>query len=123
MLTMWDVYWVTRLDEICWMFAVAMIVTGFIFGLSSIGYPFVKEEVFYGDNKRMNRFMKINLAVFVSVCVIGSFVPSTKEACAIYLLPKIVNNEQVQKLPDNAMKLLNGKMEAWIDDMTKERGK
>jgi hypothetical protein len=49
--------------------------------------------------------------------LIGLFTPSTKEMVAIYMIPKIVNNEQVQKLPDNAMKFLNGKFEEWINDM------
>jgi len=50
-------------------------------------------------------------------------VPTTKEAVAIYMIPKIANNEQVQKLPDNAMKFLNGKLEAWINDMADKEKK
>jgi hypothetical protein len=61
------------------------------------------------------------LIVTLLICIVMAiFIPSTKELAAIYLIPKIVNNEQVQQVPDAALKLLNLKMEEWIKDTVGE---
>lgn len=58
----------------------------------------------------------IALAILLSLNMI---VPSTKQAAAIYLIPDIIANEQVQKLPENAVKLLNTWMEEKIENVKK----
>ena len=62
------------------------------------------------------RFIAPSFALGLVFIVVWAFIPSTKEACAIYLIPKIANNEQVQKIPENALRLLNAKLEEWIDE-------
>ena len=97
MITAWDVYWITRLDILQGIFAVCALVS---FGCL----------VFSGIYRTIFAPM---LAIFI---ILVTLIPSTKEACAIYLIPKIANNEQVQKIPDNFAKLFNVKMEEWIKD-------
>ncbi len=54
------------------------------------------------------------------ICLlIAIFIPSSKTIAAMYLIPKIANNEIVQQIPDKAMNALNLKLDAWIDDMAK----
>jgi hypothetical protein len=53
--------------------------------------------------------------------VLACLIPTTEEMAAIYLLPKIANNEQVQQVPDKAMQLLNGKLDEWIADVRGEK--
>lgn len=117
MITMWDVYWFTRLDSLIGLciffivvFATMLIVMG-IFAVIEDRWEKVKKS-----------FM-ICAATMTFFIILATFLPSTKEAVAIYILPKIVNNEQIQKLPDNALQLMNTKMEEWIKDMTKEKRK
>ncbi len=45
--------------------------------------------------------------------IIGSFIPSTKQMAAIMVLPKIINNEKVQGIPD---KILDLGIE-WLDEL------
>lgn len=62
------------------------------------------------------------IALFISSSI-QLIVPTTKEAAVIYLLPKIINNEEVQKIPDNIFKLLNTKMEEWTNEQLGEKSK
>jgi len=39
-------------------------------------------------------------------------IPNTKQAAIIYCLPKIVNNEHIQKIPDKLLSL----SDAWLDE-------
>jgi hypothetical protein len=98
-----------------WIFLLVVLASMLMLG------PIIINVVFEDDG---GKYRKSLLGVFV-LCVIvaigGSLIPSTKEAAAIYLLPKIVNNEKVQKLPENFTNLLNAKMEEWIGDTLKEK--
>jgi len=117
MITSWDIYWITRLDGI---HALALS----IFIIFAVISCFVWIPLTTGDYKReIKRYYKLSAAALLISSILLVMIPTTKEAAAIYLIPKIVNNEQVQKIPDNAMKLLNTKMEAWIADMTEKKGK
>lgn len=42
---------------------------------------------------------------------IAIFVPSTKTALAMAVIPPVINNEQVQKLPDNLLGFINEYLE------------
>ena len=116
MITMWDVYWITRLDAIVGLsVAVALVSVFAIFLLAMIGDT-AQDELFYYKKWIVSLAITLILSV-ASACM----VPSTKEVVAIYMIPKVANNEQVQKLPDNAMKFINGKLEEWIADMGKKK--
>lgn len=118
MITAWDIYWITRLDSL----------NGLMVGIICVSLLGIFMCLVIGDcaHDKLFYFKKNLLSLFLItfLCsVVGTFCPSTKEAVAIYMIPKIVNNEQVQKLPDNAMKFLNGKFEEWINDMTVKKKK
>jgi hypothetical protein len=115
MITSWDVYWITRLDAIgivLGIFVTIFTVLSIFAWIPTITDDFVPE---------IKRFYKLAVVVLIVSLLGFAFIPSTKEAAAIYMIPKIVNNEQVQKLPDNAMKFLNGKFEEWINDMADKK--
>jgi hypothetical protein len=117
MITSWDIYWITRLDSICVVAAVTWIALGIIMAVV-IGPVLIE-----GKWDSAKRFFRVGVVVACSALFIGVFTPSTKEFAAIYLIPKIANNEQVQKVPENLVRLLNAKMEAWLEDMAKDKGK
>jgi hypothetical protein len=66
-------------------------------------------------------FSKTILVGFILSLMVAVFIPSTKEYVAIYLIPKIVNNEQVQQIPEKAMTILNSKLNEWITDQHKKK--
>jgi len=123
MITSWDIYWITRLDEIhgiCWFLVIAAAITiAVLLAMAVWAADQIEPEK---AKKRLS--LSIKMAVFAcTIFIFGSFVPSTKDFAAIYLIPKIANNEQVQKVPENLVRLLNTKMEAWITDMTPQKAK
>jgi hypothetical protein len=74
------------------------------------------EEENYFKKYRLIRWFALDALIIMFSALLLVFTPTLKEAAVIYLLPKVVNNEQVQELPENALKLLNGKMNQWMDE-------
>jgi hypothetical protein len=128
MITSWDIYWITRLDSIGCLIGISIIVAIILLAVIAIFYPLFVDE--YNSNKDIGRHSKtyrvalISLSIgIVSLALLGTFIPSTKEFAAIYLIPKIANNEQMKKIPDNAVKLLNAKMEEYINETLTKKDK
>lgn len=119
MITSWDIYWVTRLDAVCGFIEVVLILVGILFLVSPLIFMAFDDGSL--DIKYFWRGLKICVVTVLFFLFAGIFIPSTKEVAAIYLIPKIANNEQVQKIPDNAAKLLNAKLEEWIDGTLKDK--
>lgn len=133
MITSWQVYWITRLDGFIGLLIFFSIVSFIIVAVSCIVAMIKYSESQDRDwcnshRENSNRLFLlwkkvtlISLPIFIISTLLINLIPSTKELAAIYLIPKIVNNEQVQKIPDNALKLLNGKLEQWIKDMGEKK--
>lgn len=129
MITSWDIYWITRMDSLNDFFSIFGIGSlVFFLALLSWSGPLAIDGV-YDSNKREEywRLYRKSMIWGVSFGVIFTFlslfIPTTKEVAAIYIIPKVANNEQVQKLPDNAMKLLNAKFDQWVDEATDKKSK
>lgn len=123
----WTLYWFTRLDSISnflqlfsIFFMCATIAFIIVYFLSMDRCLFDSK---FWDSIRNNR-NKIVILFFIWSTLIYIpciFIPTTKEMAFIYLTPKIVNNKEIQKLPINAVKLLNTKMEQYINGIDKEQ--
>ena len=78
-----------------------------------------------GDEKEKCAFViKGTLRVFWPVFIVWllvftpyHFIPTTKQMAVIYVAPKIINNEAVQKLPVNILKLTN----EWLEELSPEK--
>ena len=124
MITGWDVYWITRLDVaqstascLAWLSFMVLAMVLFWLGIHW-GTKYTSHEEGLSDfTKKYRKPILIPLICLLLFAFLSVVIPTTKEAVAIYMIPKIANNEQVQKLPDNALKFLNGKFEQWINDM------
>ena len=126
MISAWEVYLFTRLDAIHVIAGAAIVMAAI--GLLLFGIHYLFEDMWERDDdnkekKKTVKTIKRLVAVAISGLLVCVIIPSTKEAAVIYLLPKIANNEQVQKVPENFVKLLNTKMEAWIEDFEKDKKK
>ena len=115
------VYWITRLDAIrCVSIGVAILLAITVVVLFVMGVSFCGDRTSASEDKTIRRqYRKVTVRCMfplIFLLFLIAFIPSTKEACAIYLIPKVVNNEEVQKVPNNALKLLNAKLEEWIDE-------
>ena len=93
-LTGWDIYWITRLDSIKTALQ-ALITIGGVSGAIGIFIYAVSG----GLAKEAGAFAKCVLPLAAVLLILSSFVPSTRSAAAIAVLPAIVNSEAVQQLP------------------------
>lgn len=126
MINSWQIYWITRLDSLCTSITIMFVVPFIIWVIANIIYCVANiTDDIQKDNKPIYRkwLFKITPIYLVILLGLSCFIPSTKEVAAIYLIPKIVNNEQIQKLPNNTALFLNKKLEQWIDKMTNEEKK
>ena len=112
-----DVYLFTRLDILCSIFQGFAIATTIIGGGVAVVCLMgaIEEQPEISKIGKMALKWAIPFLIFFGL---GSIlIPDTKQFAAIYLIPKIANNEQVQQIPENALKLLNLKFQAWLEDM------
>ena len=78
-----------------------------IFGNASMDSP-----DFAGMGKRL-RLIVIPLCLAFAATII----PNTKQAAAIYLLPKLTNNQEIQELGQDSVKLLRGHLDKWLEEL------
>lgn len=126
-MSMMTLYLITRLDGLKWLFAAIIVISI----CATILFTAMKcTEVFDGHNfGKFNPSKWLNISIFsIFISIISLvFIPSTKEIAFIYLTSKastyVMNNEELQKIPDNAFKLLNTKMEQYIEETLTETKK
>lgn len=87
MITTMQMYWLVTLDSIV-IVSVACIAVGLLASVASIGVALDTDDHWW--------LPKFTIALTVLSSLTATFVPSTKQAAAIIIVPKIVNNEKVQ---------------------------
>ena len=58
----------------------------------------------------------------IVVLVISLFIPNSKTLVAMITIPPVINNEQVQKLPENVLGFINDYLEEKRSDLQELRG-
>jgi surface polysaccharide O-acyltransferase-like enzyme len=111
MITESEMYWLTRMDY----FQTAAEVVGVVLSLVSIAFLFISIMLWRDRKIKMKVwFLCLFVGILLFIPSIGStFIPNTKEMCAIKLVPLIVNDEQVQELPNKVVELAN----EWLDEL------
>ena len=67
----------------------------------------------------LSRTKKISISIFVVVWLIFGFkslMPTTRQMAIIYVVPKVANNKDVQKIPANILIFINKYLEESIGD-------
>ncbi|DBA35052.1 TPA_asm: hypothetical protein vir555_00026 [Caudoviricetes sp. vir555] len=128
----WTMYWITRLDAISCLFCFFAVMAGiflFTFLMMNIYHLCESEKRYNDDESRLThihkakssvKFAKISGVTLVVMSLIVCLIPSTRSAIAIWAVPKVINNEQVQALPDNALKLVTAQLQEWLKDVSGE---
>ena len=125
MITSWDIYWITRLDNITALAVGATIVLSVVFVLSGIFIPMASDCFDISENvwKLIKRIFKVLITIWCISVFVNAACPTSKELVAIMFVPKIANNEQLQQVPENALKLINSKLKEWVADIEGEKKK
>jgi hypothetical protein len=117
-MTEMEIYWITRLDSIKIFFSMLCVVSSFIIGIAVISYIGIKVD---GYNRQINNLTELNLAkkfmyfwigIVISALVL-TFLPTTKEMCAIKVIPLIADNEDIQAVSKEIPKLAH----AWLEEL------
>lgn len=103
------VYLILRLDTLSCIVGISTVIAGIFFIVTILIYVLNDDEDICDRVKPWSKPFFIVFCVFLFSNVL---VPDTKQAAVVYCLPKVVNNEQVQKIPDNLLRLAN----TWIDE-------
>lgn len=116
------IYWLTRLDEFSFLFGIVFVcivivaLVNVIGGFVALDTAHDNRCLSYGNRNevpedearmrtRFTRAAKFGVAALL-IGVVGSFIPSTKQAAAIIVIPKIANSEVVAEMGDTAKELL-----------------
>lgn len=105
MITPFQMYLLLMLDSVCAVTVIITIVLAFItfvFGAMLVACDVNEEE-----QKYARKFLKYLVPVFVLSLLSAVFIPNTKQAATIFLVPKVLNNEKVQDIGQNSLDLAN----------------
>ena len=110
-MTHFNMYWFTRLDYIqdlgCW--GMTFIVIGLIVSAIMCG---IEEE--YGPSKKFIKWAIVPLVISLALL---TFVPNQKEAAAIWLVPKMVNNEQFNNVAKDTLSILEKHTQLYLKEL------
>ena len=59
-------------------------------------------------------------ALFSSLLI---FIPNSKTLAAMYVIPAVVNNEQIQNISKNGLESLDLLTKQWVDELREEKSK
>lgn len=114
MISMWTLYLLNVAFSISHFLVLPIIASACLVLLGVIG-KIVDDNI----GKIFNSYMKPAMITLVICVLFAVLIPTKKEALAIYMIPKIINNQQMQELPDNALKYLNVFFKKEISEITK----
>lgn len=117
MITESMIYWVTRLDYISGLFWVLLAVTATASTVTLIAAILAKQDACDDEDlaaaKTLRRTAYAGICVSLVLLIAAVLVPTTKEYCAVKVIPMIANNKNVQQLPNNMIEEAN----EWIDSL------
>ena len=118
MITGSEIYWITRMDGIRGFFIGSTIILGvcLVFSVGAVIFSYAPPKEDW--RRKVAMIGVINLLLFLFSSTAAILTPSTKEMCAIKVIPAIANNENVQELPNKIVELAN----EWIEELKPKKG-
>ena len=114
MITETTLYWITRLDNINAFLGILLALS--IFAAAVFLIIRVHPDC-TSDERRLGRLGLRLMIPFIFIFSLGLvLLPTTKEMCAIKVIPALVNNEKIQGIGDRALTLAN----EWMDGLLKK---
>lgn len=103
LITTTQIYWLTRLDNLQALFIVFLVISTLLSTVLVTFYLVYKSEHDHDAAHNLLGGARISVSVVLLSLLGVVFVPTTKEACAIYVVPKVVNNPQIQYIGTNTL--------------------
>lgn len=108
----WTIYWVTRLDNI--RSVLLLITTGSVISIIIAMISRVES-----GEKQYTKFAILFASATIVAASVIMLIPSSKEMAAILIIPKLTQNEQVQKIPGKLLTLAD----EWMEELRPEKEK
>jgi hypothetical protein len=122
----WLVYWLMQLDSICLFTEVTAVLGSMLLfaltvlrAVSKVNAEYNRDdEAFYNVTTPLFKFSSIIIPVFILLSI---FIPNTKTLAAMIIVPPIINNEQVQQIPDDILTFVRSIIKEYtFDDKEKK---
>lgn len=126
MITAWQIYLITRLDALIGVSVGILIFTGLVIIVTLVKWQTDSDNYDWEDNKEnlvpiFKKWLKIEFALLIMLLFVIVTIPSSKEAAAILIIPKIANNEHVQNIPNKTLELVEKQLDQWIQNIEKKK--
>ncbi len=72
-----------------------------------------------GDGLFFKRYCKFVFPVWLIFLIGSILVPTQKEAAAIWLIPKVVNNEKIQNISEDSLGIVEAKVKEYLAELAK----
>lgn len=104
MITPMQMYWLLKLDDILNISTLVFIISMFAFVLCFVVGKIYEDVGCYEDAyKKLRRVRNVSFWFVLFFGSIMTFLPTTKQLAAIYVIPAIVNNERVQNIGNKTL--------------------
>lgn len=95
-MTVWQMYWLVKLDDISTTFCGGLIMSEIAFAIMLLVFC-VGASLGENVTKLGDAMKKIALPCVIVFGLLATFTPTTRQLAAIILVPKLVNSEVVQR--------------------------
>ena len=92
------IYWMSRLTGLNVFLGIIMTFSAIALFIFLIGMIVTKVEQVVEEYGIFKKYLLTSTYIFSLITVLFILTPTTKEACAMYVVPKIINNEKVQNI-------------------------
>ena len=114
-MTSWFIYWMIIIGRLHELFIAAAILSAFAiltWELVVIVECANNDDKEYANKKKLLP-VKFSFIILLFI-ILAVLTPKLDEIAAIYLIPKMVNNESIQEIPEKALDLLEIQIDKWI---------
>jgi len=112
-----QMYLLISLDGLCNILSILTVIFGILTLISSI----ICFETYLIFEKKNIKYIIISFCFFLFFVSVANLIPSTKQMCAILIVPKIVNNEKIQNITNDSLNILEEKTKEWLNNLAKEK--
>jgi len=119
LITSWQIYWLTRLDGLQTLAAVSFGISVVATAVSFLVKIFATASNDVSAVKGSTSVLKVSVPVMCVALFTLCFLPTTKEAAAIFAIPAVVNNPQVQSVGTNTLNLATYGMQ-YLNDLLRD---
>ena len=117
----WEIYLLTRLTPINVLLTFIATISTIVLGTIIAVWIEDNDETYdeYKVIKHMisKKFILLGMASTLLLWVSVALLPTTKQAAAIYLIPKIVNNERICNMADNELKIVESETHQYLKEI------